>query len=115
MNMSANTCEADLALVNGKIITVDDESTVAEAVAVKDGRVMAVGSTEMIEKLQGGSTKVIDLEGKTVMPGLYDSHIHVVGTGTALQMINCRTPPMTSIEDMKEAVAEKAAESKPGE
>ncbi len=115
MTISAKPCEADLVLLNGKIITVDDEFTVAEAVAVKDGRVMAVGSTEEIEKLRGGSTEAIDLEGKTVMPGLYDSHIHVVGTGTALQMINCRTPPMTSIEDMKEAVAEKAADSKPGE
>ncbi|MCK4581917.1 amidohydrolase family protein, partial [Candidatus Bathyarchaeota archaeon] len=113
--MSANPCEADLVLLKGKILTVDDEFTVAEAVAVKDGRVMAVGSSTEIEKLKGRSTEVIDLEGKTVMPGLYDSHIHVVGTGTALQMINCRTPPMMSIEDMKKAVAEKTEDSKPGE
>jgi len=113
--MPAKPCEADLVLLNGKVLTVDDGFTVAEAVAVKDGRVMAVGSTEEIEKLKGRSTEVVDLQGKTVMPGLYDSHIHVVGTGTALQMINCRTPPMMSIEDMKKAVAEKAADSKPGE
>ena len=113
--MPGNPCEADLVLLKGKILTVDDEFTVAEAVAVKDGRVMAVGSSTEIEKLKGRSTEVIDLEGKTVMPGLYDSHIHVVGTGTALQMINCRTPPMISIDDMKKAVAEKAEDSKPGE
>jgi len=115
MRMSGNPCEADLVLVNGKVVTVDAEFTVAEAVAVKDGRVMAVGSTLEIEKLKGRSTEVVDLEGRTLMPGLIDSHIHVVGTGTALQMINCRTPPMTSIEDMKEAVAEKAAKSRPEE
>lgn len=115
MRMFGNPCEADLILVNGKVVTVDDEFTVAEALAVKDGRVMAVGFTVEIEKLVGGSTEVIDLGGRTLMPGLIDSHIHVVGTGTALQMINCRTPPMASIEDIKEAVAEKAADSEPGE
>ena len=113
--MSANPCEADLVLLNGKVLTVDDGFTVAEAVAVKDGRVMAVGSTEEIERLKGRSTEVVDLEGRTVMPGLYDSHIHVVGTGTALQMINCRTPPMMSIEDMKKAVAENVGNAKLGE
>ena len=108
-------CEADLVLVNGKIITVDADFSVAQAVAVKDGKVQAVGATEDIKKLVGEGTEVIDLKGRTVMPGLYDSHLHVVGTGTALQMINCRTPPMMSIEDMKKAVAEKAEQSKPGE
>lgn len=108
-------CEADLALVNGKIITVDASFSVAQAVAVKDGRVQAVGATEDIKKLVGKNTEVIDLKGRTVMPGLYDSHLHVVGTGTALQMINCRTPPMMSIEDMKKAVAEKVKQAKPGE
>lgn len=108
-------CEADLILKNGKILTVDDAFSIAEALAVKDGKVLSVGSTEEISELEGESTEVIDLEGKTVMPGLIDSHIHVVGTGTALQMINCRTPPMYSIEDMKKAVAEKVKEAKPGE
>ena len=108
-------CEADLALVNGKVITVDPAFSVVEAVAVKDGRIQAVGATEDIRELVGEGTEVIDLKGGTVMPGLIDSHLHVVGTGTALQMINCRTPPMMSIEDMKKAVAEKVRQAKPGE
>lgn len=108
-------CEADLALVNGKIITVDANFSVAQAVAVKDGRVQAVGATEDIKKLVSKGTEVIDLKGRTVMPGLYDSHLHVVGTGMALRMINCRTPPMMSIEDMKKTVAEKVKQVKPGE
>ena len=45
-----------------------------------------------------------------VLPGLYDSYLHLIGTGTALQMINCRTPPIASIEDIKAAVAEKVAD-----
>ena len=108
-------CMADLALINGKVITVDEKFSIGEAVAVKNGRVQHVGSTQEVKALTGPKTKVVDLKGKTVMPGLYDSHIHVTGTGSALMMINCRTPPMYSIEDMKKAVAEKVKESKPGE
>src|SRR4030042_1221594 len=111
----SNACEADLVLVNGKIITVDEGFSVAQRLAVKGGRVQAVGTTEEIGRLSGKSTEVIDLKGKTVMPGLYDSHLHVVGTGTALQMINCRTPPMMSIGDMKKVVAEKAEQAGSGE
>src|SRR4030042_1465921 len=112
MNPS-DACEADLVLINGKIIMVDPEFSTAQAVAVKGGRVQAVGSTEEIRRLAGKGTEVVDLKGRTVMPGLYDSHLHVVGTGTALQMINCRTPPLMSIGDMKKAVAEKAEEAGP--
>jgi len=108
-------CMADLALINGKVITVDEKFSIGEAVAVKNGRVQHVGSSEEVKALSGSGTKVVDLKGKTVMPGLYDSHIHVTGTGSALMMINCRTPPMYSIEDMKKAVAEKVKESKPSE
>jgi hypothetical protein len=111
----SDACEADLVLLNGKIITVDADFSAAQAVAVKGGRVQAVGSTEEIRRLAGKGTEVVDLKGKTVMPGLYDSHLHVVGTGTALQMINCRTPPMMGIENMKRAVAEKVEQSKPSE
>lgn len=108
-------CLADLALINGKIITVDEKFSIFEAVSVKDGKIQHVGTTDEVKKLTGPETKIVDLEGKTVMPGLFDSHIHIPGTGSALMMINCRTPPMYSIEDMKKAVAEKVKESKPGE
>ncbi|RLG96588.1 hypothetical protein DRO27_01985 [Candidatus Bathyarchaeota archaeon] len=108
-------CLADLALINGKIITVDEKFSFAEAVSVKNGRIHAVGTTEEVMKLTGPETKIVDLNGRTVMPGLYDSHLHVVGTGSAIQIINCRTPPMMSIEDLKNAVAEKVKEAKPGE
>jgi predicted amidohydrolase YtcJ len=108
-------CMADLALINGKIIKVDHEFSTSEAISVKNGRIQLVGSTKQVQELVGPNTEVIDLKGKTVMPGLYDSHLHVVGTGSALEMINCRTPPMMSIEDMKKAVAEKVKEAEPGE
>ena len=113
--MSTKACTADLLLINGKIVTVDEEFSTKEAVAVKDGKVMATGSTKEMKKLKGDSTEVIDLEGKTVLPGLYDSHLHMLSTGATLQVINCRTPPMMSIADMAKAVGEKAKKTKKGE
>lgn len=56
-------------LYNGKVLTVDDTFTVAEAVAVRDGRVLAVGATEAIKRLIGPATRAIDLAGRTVVPG----------------------------------------------
>src|SRR5688500_7149085 len=60
---------ADLILTNGKIVTVDDRFTIAQAVAIKGGRVVAVGASADIGKLGGASTKTMDLRGRTVIPG----------------------------------------------
>ena len=108
-------CEADLALVNGKILTVDDEFTIVEALTVKDGVVQFTGPTDEVTQFIGKSTEVVDLEGKTVLPGLYDSHVHLKGVGAALKILNVMTPPVTSIQELKQAVAEKVKVSKPGE
>jgi len=106
---------ADLLLLNGRIVTVDDGFGMAEAVAVRDGLIQAVGGTSDIEALRGDETEVIDLGGRMVLPGLIDSHIHVVGTGQLISQINCRTPPMSSIADIVAAVEEEVAEAEPGE
>jgi predicted amidohydrolase YtcJ len=66
----------DLILINGKIVTVDKKFTIAEAVAIKNDRIVAVGTSNKIKKLAGNQTKTIDLKGKTVIPGLIDSHLH---------------------------------------
>jgi predicted amidohydrolase YtcJ len=67
---------ADTVLVNGKVVTVDGQNTVREAVAIRDGRIAAVGRSADIRKMAGPKTKVIDLQGRTVIPGLIDSHMH---------------------------------------
>jgi predicted amidohydrolase YtcJ len=67
----------DTVLVNGKVITVDAADTIAQAVAVKDGLIQAVGSDEAIRALVGEETKVIDLGGKAMTPGLIDPHNHL--------------------------------------
>jgi len=66
----------DLALVNGKIVTVNKRNELAEAVAVKDSKIVGVGTTNEIKELAGNDTKVIDLHGKTVTPGFVESHCH---------------------------------------
>jgi predicted amidohydrolase YtcJ len=109
------TCEADLALVNGKILTVDDEFTVVEALTVKCGVIQFTGSTSEAEQFIGDSTQVVDLEGKNALPGLYDSHVHMKGVGSALKIINVMTPPVHSIEGIKKVVSDKINESKPGD
>ena len=68
----------DTILINGKIITLDSRSTVAMGLAVTDGRITATGSTDDVRKLAGPSTRVIDLRGRTVIPGLIDSHLHAI-------------------------------------
>jgi predicted amidohydrolase YtcJ len=68
----------DTVLVNGKILTVDAGFSTREALAVRDGRIVAVGTTAEIRKLAGPQSRVIDLQGRTVIPGLIDSHMHAI-------------------------------------
>src|SRR5262249_46327582 len=70
---------ADLILINGKIWTVNKDQPEAEALAVWRDRILAVGSSAEIRKLAGPRTRVIDLKGRRVLPGFYDSHVHLLG------------------------------------
>ena len=67
---------ADIILINGKIVTVDSNFTIAEALAISGDTIIAVGTNNTILKLSGDETRIIDLHGKTVIPGLIDSHLH---------------------------------------
>ena len=67
---------ADVIYKNGKIYTVNEDQPWAEAVAIKDGKFLAVGWNVKIEALRGVTTEVIDLEGKFIMPGIIDPHLH---------------------------------------
>ena len=68
----------DTVLLNGKVVTLDARSTTQEAIAVRDGHIIAVGTTADIRKLAGPATRVIDARGRTVIPGLIDSHLHAI-------------------------------------
>lgn len=104
---------ADLVLINGIIATVEDYNPSAEAVAVKDGKIFAVGSTSEIEKYVGDSTRVIDLKGKFVMPGFNDSHAHFLGIGNSKQILDLREAK--NWDEVIEIVAKAAETTKPGE
>lgn len=76
---------ADVILLNGKIITVDDRFTIAQAVAVRGDRIVAVGTNQDIARLAGPNTRRIDLRGKAVVPGLIDHHGHYLREGSTFQ------------------------------
>ena len=73
---------ADLILTNGKIITVDEKFTIAQAIAIKADRIVAVGSNQQIGQMAGTATRRIDLRGRAVVPGLIDNHMHLLRAGT---------------------------------
>ena len=79
--LPARAQPADTVLVNGRIATLDAQSTVAEGIAIRDGRIAATGSSGEIRALAGPQTRIIDLAGRTVIPGLIDSHIHAIRAG----------------------------------
>ena len=71
---------------NGKIVTVDERFTIAQAVAVKGDRIVAVGSSQEIARLAGPNTRTIDLRGRTAIPGLIDNHLHLLRAGNTWEL-----------------------------
>jgi len=104
----------DTALVNGKIITLDQRSTIAEALAVRDGTIIAVGRSADIRDLAGPATRIIDLGGRTVIPGLIDSHMHAIRAAlfyaTEVNWIGAR-----SIPEAMARIAAAARAARPGQ
>lgn len=100
---------ADLVLMNGKILTVDPEERIAEAVAVKFGRILEVGSNGDVKPLIGRGSVLVDLEGMTVLPGFIDTHGHLFSSGVGLGHIDCSEEAgVRSIRDIQERIAERA-------
>jgi predicted amidohydrolase YtcJ len=98
---------ADLIVHHAKVITVDAKFTIAEAVAIRDGRIIAVGSDEEIFKLaESGRTKIIDAEGHPVLPGLYDSHVHLMGASAS--ELSGPIPEFKSLDDIFTFIKDKA-------
>jgi len=101
---------SELVLLNGKIVTMDKNETIAEAVAVKFGKIVAVGENKEIKKWINSSTEVVDLAGKTVVPGLIDSHCHM--TSISLWMRGfldlSEEAGVASIADVQAKVADRA-------
>jgi len=104
---------ADLIFVNGNGLTMEDTRPRVQAIAMNNGKIAAVGDNTAIQEYIGRRTEVIDLKGKTFMPGLHDAHLHFIGYGLTLQMVELRG--VTSVAEVAERVRAKAAATPPGE
>jgi predicted amidohydrolase YtcJ len=103
----------DLIVVNGKVLTVDATNTQAEAVAIRGNTFAAVGTTAAIRKMAGPSTRVIDAGGRTVVPGLIESHVHA--TGAARGEASQPFVQLHSIQEIKDWVRARAKDAGPGD
>ncbi len=104
---------ADLILINGKILTVDPQDSIAEAVAISAGKITAVGSNEAVKKVAAKNARVIDLHGRTATPGLIDTHCHFQ-EAAVLYDVEVSDPSIKQIPDVLKRVQEKVATVKPG-
>ena len=103
----------DTVLVNGKILTVDDRFSVREAVSIQGGRIQALGSTADIRKTAGPRTRVIDLQGRTVIPGLIDSHLHGIRAGLTFST-EVNWVGVSSLAEALDRIRQTAATMRPG-
>jgi len=99
---------ADIIFTNGKIITVDKKDRICEAVAVSGNKIMRAGDAKEIEKLAGPETDMVDLAGRSLLPGWIDAHCHPGSHGAVKLHIGCGPKDVRSIEDIKKAVSERA-------
>ena len=104
---------ADTILVNGKILTVDTQFSTREAIAIRDGKITAVGSSSDVRKQAGPRTRVIDLQGRTVIPGFIDSHIHAIRAGQTFTT-EVNWVGATSIAEAMNRIHEASLAKKPG-
>ncbi len=104
---------ADLVIIGGKVATVDDNFSIVEAVAVQNSKIVFVGSNKDVKKYISENTKVIELKGELVLPGLIDSHGHLTGYGKSLEQINL--VGTNSYQEIIDIVKEKVKTTQPGE
>src|SRR5450755_400202 len=105
---------ADLVLLHGRIITMDAQDHVVQALAIGAGRIIAVGSDQSIQAFVGPSTHVIDLHGRGATPGLIDAHAHVLSMGLSV-LFEIDLNAARKMQDVMDAVAGRAAKIRPGE
>lgn len=106
--------DADLILHNGRILTADARFTVVQAIAVKGGKIVRTGTSNVVIGAEKGShTKMVNLAGKTVLPGLIDAHVHAIGAG--LSEFKSKLPPLDSIADIQNYIRQQAKTTPAGE
>ena len=105
--------QADTVFINGNVYTVNERQPRAEAIAAKAGKIIFVGSNKDAKAYQGKNTRVVDLKGNTVVPGMTDSHYHLTGVGA--REITLNLEGISSLEEFLAKVKERVDRAKPGE
>src|SRR5688572_30528108 len=113
LSLDARQAPPDTILTNGKIITVDGQFRIAQAVAIRDGRFVAVGTSQEITRLAGPNTRRIDLRGRSVVPGLIDNHAHFQEEG-AYWTLELRFDGVDTRKQALEMIRAKAQAAGPG-
>lgn len=108
-----HAAEPDVILHGGKVVTVDRAFSIHSAIAIAGGRVLQAGDDATILKLKGAKTELVDLQGRTLIPGLMDSHVHP--GGASLTEFDHPVPDMESVEDVLAYIAARAKIVKPGD
>ena len=111
---SKTTKQADVVFVNGSVITVDKKDQICEAVAVGGNRIIGAGNSPEIRALAGPETRILDLKGRSLLPGFVDAHCHAGIYGLIKFQVPCGSKDVQSIEDIKRAVGLRTASSPPG-
>ena len=91
--------------VNGVVLTMDAENRIAEAVSVRDGVIDAVGGSEALLTMVTDNTQVVDLRGRTLMPGFVDAHGHFPGSGQTVFSVDLNSPPIGDVTDIEQLLA----------
>ncbi len=107
------TRPANLLIHHAHVVTVDEHFRIVQAIAIRDGRIVALGDNETVLKLQGPKTHVLDAQGRTVLPGLYDSHVHPLDAATS--ELKGPLPNLKSLKDVFAYIRERAAKTPEGE
>src|SRR5699024_8598931 len=94
--------------LSAEVITVNENDDIVEAVAVQGEKIVAAGSNEDILNLKTKSSKIIDLEGRTLMPGFIDPHLHITMYGTNSISISCKSKSIKSIDDLLKQLKDRA-------
>jgi len=109
-----STPTADTLFVNGKVITVNSRDEVTEALAIRGDRILRVGSRSYIEKTIGPDTKVVNLNGRAIVPGFIENHIHMTNSPQRL-WVDCGYAACPSISDIVEKISARVRQAKPSE
>lgn len=102
--VSCSTESADTIYTNGPIIAMTGAEDIHEAIAIKDGKILAIGAESDINQYKGGATQTIDLQGKTLLPGFIDAHSHIMMGMQLIDYVNLSSPPVSEVNNIKDII-----------